>query len=63
MNSEDKHPTMALPRQAPPVDRAGPPQVAALRQTATGVEAAAARCSQMKGLARQMCYASKGVYV
>ncbi|MFI6415309.1 hypothetical protein [Streptomyces sp. NPDC050585] len=62
MNSEDKHPTMALPRQVPPVDRAGTPQMAALRQTAPGVQAAA-QCSQMKGLARQMCYAAKGVYV
>lgn len=62
MNGKDKHPSMALPLQARPVNRESTPGVASGAQTGPGVEAAA-RCSQMKGLARQMCYASKGTYV
>jgi hypothetical protein len=51
--------TMNLPIQAPPISRdddwLGTPN----QDTVGGVEAARSRCSYMRGLARQMCYATR----
>ena len=46
-----------LPVLAPPVDRRGEP--AALLDPSSGVTAAQSMCSNLHGVAQQMCYASQ----
>jgi hypothetical protein len=50
--------TMRIPLQSAPVLRDDPISSASPDRNSRGVEPAQSRCSNMKGLARQMCYAS-----
>jgi hypothetical protein len=58
MNTPPVEPTINLPVQAPAVLRdvwTSP----AVDQERGGIEAAKTRCSDLQGVARQMCYASE----
>jgi hypothetical protein len=48
---------MTLPAQAPPVPRNDWPAESAY-ESGDGVQAAQSQCSNLRGLARQMCYAT-----
>jgi hypothetical protein len=50
--------TIKLPIQARPVHRDGWTAPAA-REPASGMQAAQSECSDLRGLARQMCYAAQ----
>ena len=56
-------PSMCLPIQAPPVRRDEPESRPARASAQHGVEASQSACSNLTGMARQLCYASQyGVY-
>ncbi|MFJ9413124.1 hypothetical protein ACIRPT_03025 [Streptomyces sp. NPDC101227] len=58
MNNDDQQPKMTLPIQAPPVQRDDRSAQAATPGD-NGIEAA--RCADLTGLARQMCFARGGL--
>lgn len=57
----EKKPPLALPLQAPPVQRTEWKAPAA-HDSNQGIEAAA-KCADLTGAARQMCLASRGVTI
>ncbi|KPC64250.1 hypothetical protein [Streptomyces chattanoogensis] len=59
MKDPEKQRKIALPVQAPPVRRDGWNAPAA-QNSGDGIEAAA-RCADMTGIARQMCFARGGL--
>jgi hypothetical protein len=58
--TENEPPTTTLPIQAPPVVRTGR-EASAPDDRRQGVEAA--RCSDLTGMARQICLASRGISI
>ncbi|GGR00783.1 hypothetical protein GCM10010195_65750 [Kitasatospora griseola] len=56
MNQSAKHPKIALPLQARPVNRDEEWTGPAAQRAERGLEASRSRCASLPGIARQMCY-------